>query len=119
MQQGQSLAGEHALFLSVPTRVGTQAGQLRLQFSHPRGQVLRRSWPCRRRTGDIEEVATVVIRGPMVAVGETPSAAPWPAFSYAPLHRVAKLYRAAGADVHNLPPVSTDKARAREDASTG
>ena len=71
------------------------------------------------RSADIEKVATVVIRGPMVAVGETPSAPPWHALSYTPLQHVAELYRAVGADVHNLPPVSTDTPREVEDAAGG
>jgi len=71
------------------------------------------------RTADIVKVATVVIRGPMVAVGETPSAPPWHALSYTPLQHVAELYRAVGADVHNLPPVSTDTPREVEDAAGG
>ncbi len=41
---------------------------------------------------------------PMVAVGQDASPAPWKgAVSYAPLEYVAGLYRAAGAEVHNLP----------------
>jgi len=41
---------------------------------------------------------------PMVAVGRDVSPTPWKgAVSYAPLEYVAGLYRAAGAEVHNLP----------------
>jgi hypothetical protein len=43
------------------------------------------------------------IRGPIVAVGEPASEPPWHALSYAPLRHVAELYRAAGAEIHNLP----------------
>lgn len=40
----------------------------------------------------------------MVAVGRDMSPTPWKgAVSYAPLEYVAGLYRAAGAEVHNLP----------------
>ena len=41
---------------------------------------------------------------PMVAVGRDASPAPWKgAVSYAPLEYVAGLYRAAGAEVYNVP----------------
>jgi len=41
---------------------------------------------------------------PMVAVGRDASPAPWKgAVSYAPLQYVAGLYRAAGAEVYNVP----------------
>ncbi len=41
---------------------------------------------------------------PMVAVGRDASPAPWKgAVSYAPLQYVAGLYRAAGAEVYNMP----------------
>lgn len=50
-----------------------------------------------------EVVCDLAVRGPMVAVGEPPSRPPWGAFSYAPLVAVADAYRAAGAEVWNLP----------------
>jgi hypothetical protein len=39
----------------------------------------------------------------MAAVGEDPSPLPYHAFSYAPLASTASAYRAAGAEVFNLP----------------
>ncbi len=50
-----------------------------------------------------EVVCDFAVRGPMVAVGEPPSPPPWGAFSYAPLAAVADAYRAAGAEVWNIP----------------
>lgn len=49
-----------------------------------------------------DTVADLAIRGPLIAVGEEPSPAPWGAFSYAPLGHVAALYCAAGAEIFNL-----------------
>jgi hypothetical protein len=46
--------------------------------------------------------AKLVIRGPMIAVNQTPSPTPWHAFSYAPLEAVAVVYRKAGAEVFNI-----------------
>ena len=65
------------------------------------------------RSAEIDKVATVVIRGPIVAVGEPASEPPWHALSYAPLRHVAELYRAAGAEIHNLPcaPAATPQDR--------
>ena len=59
-----------------------------------------------------EVVCDLAVRGPMVAVGEPASPPPWGAFSYAPLAAVADAYRAAGAEVWNLP--ATAPAAARE-----
>jgi hypothetical protein len=53
-----------------------------------------------------EVVCDLAMRGPMVAVGEPASPLPWGAFSYAPLAAVADAYRAAGAEVWNLPPAA-------------
>lgn len=50
-----------------------------------------------------EVVCDLAVRGPMVAVGELASPPPWGAFSYAPLVAVADAYRAAGAEVWNIP----------------
>lgn len=50
-----------------------------------------------------EVVYDLAVRGPMVAVGEPADPPPWDAFSYAPLSAVADAYRAAGAEVWNLP----------------
>ena len=45
----------------------------------------------------------LAVKGPMVAVGRAADVAPWGAFSSAPLQAVADAYRAAGAEVFNLP----------------
>jgi hypothetical protein len=50
-----------------------------------------------------EVVCNLAVRGPMVAVGELASPPPWGAFSYAPIAAVADAYRAAGAEVWNIP----------------
>ena len=47
----------------------------------------------------------LAVSGPMIAVGEPSSLPPYGPLSYAPFAVVAEVYRAAGADVHNLPPV--------------
>lgn len=49
-----------------------------------------------------EEIVRLAVRGPMVAVGESPSPQPYHALSYAPLAAVASAYRAAGAEVFNI-----------------
>lgn len=56
------------------------------------------------RMVDFATVARLAIHGPMIAVGEPPSAPPYHAFSYAPLAVVAAAYRTAGAEVWNLEP---------------
>jgi len=49
------------------------------------------------------DIATkLVIRGPMIAVNQTPSPTPWHAFSYAPLEAVAVVYHRAGTEVFNI-----------------
>ena len=53
-----------------------------------------------------EAVVQLAVRGPMIAVGRAPDPTPWHAFSDAPLQVVADSYRAAGAEVYNLPPHS-------------
>jgi hypothetical protein len=50
-----------------------------------------------------EDVVRLAVRGPMVAVGEEASAPPYHALSFAPLFVVAQAYRAAGAEVFNMP----------------
>jgi|SRR3954468_24370360 len=50
-----------------------------------------------------DAVAALAIGGPMVAVGEPASPAPWHSLSYAPLTHVAQAYRDAGAEVFNVP----------------
>jgi len=50
-----------------------------------------------------EDVVRLAVRGPMAAVGEEPSPPHYHAFSYAPLVSLAGAYRAAGAEVFNIP----------------
>jgi hypothetical protein len=50
-----------------------------------------------------DAVYDLAVRGPMIAVGEPPGDPPYHALSYAPLEVVAEAYRAAGAEVFNLP----------------
>ena len=52
-------------------------------------------------------VVHLTLRGPLVAVGREPDAAPWRGLSYAPLHAVAARYAAAGAEIWNIPEVDT------------
>jgi hypothetical protein len=49
-----------------------------------------------------EDVVRLAVSGPMAAVGEEPSPAPYHAFSYAPLAALADAYRRAGAEVFNI-----------------
>jgi hypothetical protein len=50
-----------------------------------------------------EDVVRLAVRGPMAAVGEEASPPPYHALSYAPLEVLAGAYRAAGAEVFNIP----------------
>ena len=50
-----------------------------------------------------EDVVRLAVRGPMAAVGEEASSPPYHALSYAPLAVLANAYRAAGAEVFNIP----------------
>jgi hypothetical protein len=50
-----------------------------------------------------EDVVRLAVRGPMAAVGEEASPPPYHALSYAPLAVLANAYRAAGAEVFNIP----------------
>jgi hypothetical protein len=54
------------------------------------------------RKVDLDKVAELAIRGPMIAVGRPADPPPWNALSYAPLVAVAEAYARAGADVYNL-----------------
>jgi hypothetical protein len=54
------------------------------------------------RSVAFETVWRIAVKGPMVAVGDPPSLEPYHALSYAPLVRVARAYRDAGAEVFNL-----------------
>jgi len=56
------------------------------------------------RNVPFDEVWALAVRGPMIAVGDPPSSPPYHALSYAPLAFVAEAYRAAGAEVFNMPP---------------
>jgi hypothetical protein len=55
------------------------------------------------RTVPFDAVWDLAVKGPMVAVGRMADIAPWGAFSSAPLQAVANAYRAAGAEIFNLP----------------
>ena len=50
-----------------------------------------------------EDVVRLAVSGPMAAVGEEASLPPYHALSYAPLTVLANAYRAAGAEVFNVP----------------
>ena len=50
-----------------------------------------------------ESVVRLAVRGPMAAVGEEASPPPYHALSYVPLAVLAGAYRAAGAEVFNIP----------------
>jgi len=54
-----------------------------------------------------EDVVRRAVRGPMVAVGEEASPPPYHALSFAPLSAVAQAYRAAGAEVFNIPDLAS------------
>ena len=54
-----------------------------------------------------EAVWKLAVNGPMIAVGHAADEPPWHALSDAPLRIVAEAYRAAGAEVLNLPGEST------------
>jgi hypothetical protein len=56
------------------------------------------------RNVPFETVWELAVRGPMIAVGQPACPPPYHALSYAPLAVVAEAYRAAGAEVFNMPP---------------
>ena len=56
-----------------------------------------------------EDVVRLAVRGPMVAVGEEASPPPYHALSFAPLSVVAQAYRAAGAEVFNIPGLASPR----------
>ena len=64
-----------------------------------------------RRLG-FETALHLAIHGPMIAVGKPADPQPWHLLAYAPLHHVAALYHAAGAEVLNLPGVTDAGAEA-------
>jgi DNA-binding transcriptional LysR family regulator len=55
------------------------------------------------RMVEFDEVVRLSVKGPMVAVGREADPPPWHALSFAPLCVVADAYRAAGAEVFNVP----------------
>jgi hypothetical protein len=57
----------------------------------------------------VDEVARLSLKGPIVAVGRDADPPPWHALSFAPLSRVAEAYRAAGAEVFNVPDTAGTK----------
>ena len=57
------------------------------------------------RSVPFDRMWDLAVRGPMVAVGEPPSSPPYHALAYAPLAVVLEAYRAAGAEVFNVPAV--------------
>src|SRR5260370_1119850 len=58
----------------------------------------------------LEDVMRLAVRGPMVAVGEEVSPPPYHALSFASLCVVAQAYRAAGAEVFNIPDLASPAA---------
>ena len=61
------------------------------------------------RSVPFDRVWDLAVRGPMVAVGEPPTSPPYHAFAYAPLAVVLEAYRAADAEVFNVPAVPTPR----------
>lgn len=55
------------------------------------------------RAVEFDSLWRLAVGGPMVAVGCSPSEPPYSSLSYAPLTVVAEAYRAAGAEVFNIP----------------
>jgi hypothetical protein len=52
---------------------------------------------------DFVTAMDLAVNGPMIAIGEAPGPQPWHSLAYAPRTYVAGQYRAAGAEVINLP----------------
>lgn len=71
------------------------------------------------RMVDAGAAVGIALRGPMIAVGELADPPPWHSFTFAPLRHVAGLYGAAGAEVLNLPGVTSARADAAPAASPG
>ena len=57
-----------------------------------------------------EDLVRLAVHGPMVAVGEKACPPPYHALSFAPLSVVAQAYRAAGAEVFNIPDLASPAA---------
>lgn len=55
------------------------------------------------RNVPFDDVFSLAVKGPMIAVGIPPDEPPWHALTSAPLQAVGEAYRAAGAEVFNLP----------------
>jgi hypothetical protein len=62
------------------------------------------------RCVEFDKVAELAISGPMVAVGSAPKFFLSRAFSYVSLAEWVASYRAAGAEIHNMPEVSHEPA---------
>jgi len=62
------------------------------------------------RCVEFDVVAALAISGPMVAVGSAPRFFMSRAFSYVSLSEWVESYRAAGAEIHNMPEVSDEPA---------
>jgi hypothetical protein len=71
------------------------------------------------RMVDFDQVVRLAVKGPMVAVGEDASPPPWHALSFAPLDVVAQAYRAAGAEVFNIPDTASLAAESKRPAGSG
>jgi hypothetical protein len=56
-----------------------------------------------------EDIVRLAVRGPMAAVGEEASPPPYHALSFAPLSVLAQAYRAAGAEVFNVPGLASPR----------
>ena len=76
------------------------------------------------RALDFEVAFVLACRSPMIAVGEPTRYGPtdtgpkcWGPLSHAPLAHVAEIYRAAGAEIVNLPPATSQPASIATQAS--
>ncbi len=58
------------------------------------------------RALSFDEAVWLAIDTPIIAVGVPPDPEPWRSLSSAPLRHVAARYRAAGADVLNMPDIA-------------
>ena len=76
------------------------------------------------RASDFKAAFVLACRSPMIAVGEPPRHGPtdtgpkcWGPLSHAPLVHVAGVYRAAGAEIVNLSPATSQPASIATPAS--
>ncbi len=58
-----------------------------------------------------DAVAELAIRGPMIAVGRDPDPEPWHSLSFASLQAIARNYAEAGAEVWNVPGITSPGGR--------